>query len=128
MFKSLLTSADAVVNADRISCACTGRVSFNANTFDIGYMIASLPVLDLENCVKATLTNNKFLGNYGVPIRMTSVTEAICDGNEYTGTPVLAENCKGVDIPNACSKSYVDGLIGDVNTVIASINSVVGGT
>ncbi len=127
VFKSLLTSADAVVNADRVSCACTGRVSFNANTFDIGYMVAPLPVLYLENCAKATLTNNKFLGDYGVPIRMTSVTEAICDGNEYTGTPVLAENCKGVDIPNACSKSYVDGLIGDVNTVIASINSVVGG-
>lgn len=127
VFKSLLTSAEAVVNADRLNIQCSGMVSFNANTFDIGYMVASLPVLDLENCVKATITNNKFFGNYGVPIRMTSVTEAICDGNEYKGTPVLAENCKGVDIPNACSKSYVDGLIGNVSAVIASINSVVGG-
>lgn len=125
--KSRMTASEAVVNSNRVTCISNGSVALSDNTFDTAHLVASIPVLALENCSNATLTNNRFKGSYGVPIKMTSVTEALCDGNEYTGTPVLAENCKGVDIPNACGKGYVDSLIGDVSTVIASINSLVGG-
>lgn len=126
-FKSLLTSAESIINTNRVRCSSTGTVSFDGNTFDIAGLVASIPVLAVENCSKATLTNNRFKGSYGVPIKMTSVTEALCDGNDYTGTPVFPDTRTGVDIPDTCGKDYVDGLIGDISTVIANINSLVGG-
>ena len=106
---------------------CTGLVTVSDNIFDTAYLSAAYGVMHLENCAKTIVANNKFLGGYVLPIKMVSVTETLCDGNDYTGTPVLADTRTGVDIPDACGKSYVDGLIGDVNTVIASINTLVGG-
>ena len=125
----LISTAEASVFPynPRAKIVCTGQVTVSDNVFNTVYSQDLNAILHLENCAKTFVTNNKMTGTYALPIKMVNVTEAVCDGNEYTGAPVLAENCKGVDIPNACSKSYVDGLIGDVNTVIASINSVVGG-
>lgn len=125
----LISTAEASVFPynPRAKIVCTGQVTVSGNVFNTVYSQDNNAILYLENCAKTFVTNNKMTGTYALPIKMVNVTDAVCDGNEYTGTPTLAENCKGVDIPNTCSKSYVDGLIGDVSAVIASINSVVGG-
>ncbi|MBQ5608404.1 MAG: right-handed parallel beta-helix repeat-containing protein, partial [Oscillospiraceae bacterium] len=128
VFKSTMTSeASPTTYQPRAHIICTGQVTVSDNIFDTAYLSAAYGVIHLENCAKTIVTNNKFLGGYKLPIKMVTVTETLCDGNDYAGTPVLADARTGVDIPDACSKSYVDGLIGDVNAVIASINDLVGG-
>lgn len=113
----------------RTKIACTGQVTISNNVFNTVYSQNHNAILHLENCAKTFITNNKMTGAYALPIKMVNVADAVCDGNEYTGTPVLAENCKGVDISDVCGKNYVSDAIAnlsggniDLTGVVKSVN------
>lgn len=112
---------------DRVSVISDGNVHIENNILYITYISAAYVGMYISGCAVASVRNNQIHGTCANALKVENAVKIICDNNYWEGTVTVPAGAIGVNVANEVGKDYVDNLIGDVDTVIANINSVVGG-